>query len=62
LYELASDFHAHWQKGNNSPHLRFIIQDDRNITSARLALVAGVVNVLAAGLSLLGVDAPLEMR
>jgi arginyl-tRNA synthetase len=62
LYELASDFHAHWQKGNNSPHLRFIIQDDRNITLARLALVAGVVNVLAAGLSLLGVDAPLEMR
>jgi arginyl-tRNA synthetase len=62
LYELASDFHAHWQKGNNSPHLRFIIQDDRNITLARLALVAGVVNVLAAGLGLLGVDAPLEMR
>jgi len=62
LYELASDFHAHWQKGNNSPHLRFIIQDDRNITLARLALVAGVVNVLAAGLSLLGVNAPLEMR
>jgi arginyl-tRNA synthetase len=62
LYELASDFHAQWTRGNNSPHLRFIIQDDRNITLARLALVAGVVNVLAAGLSLLGVDAPLEMR
>jgi len=62
LYELASEFHAQWTRGNNSPHLRFIIQDDRNITSARLALVAGVVNVLAVGLSLLGVDAPLEMR
>ena len=62
LYELASDFHAQWTRGNNSPHLRFIIQDDPNITLARLALVAGVVNVLAAGLSLLGVDAPLEMR
>jgi arginyl-tRNA synthetase len=62
LYELASEFHAQWTRGNNSPHLRFIIQDDRNITLARLALVAGVVNVLAVGLSLLGVDAPLEMR
>jgi arginyl-tRNA synthetase len=62
LYELASDFHAQWTRGNNSPHLRFIIQDDPNITLARLALVAGVVNVLAVGLSLLGVDAPLEMR
>jgi arginyl-tRNA synthetase len=62
LYELASDFHAQWTRGNNSPHLRFIIQDDRNITLARLALVAGVVNVLAVGLRLLGVDAPLEMR
>ena len=62
LYELASEFHAQWTRGNNSPHLRFIIQDDRNITLARLALVAGVVNVLAVGLTLLGVDAPLEMR
>jgi arginyl-tRNA synthetase len=62
LYELASDFHAQWTRGNNSPYLRFIIQDDRNITLARLALVAGVVNVLAVGLTLLGVDAPLEMR
>ncbi len=62
LYELASDFHAQWTRGNNSPHLRFIIQDDPNITLARLALVGGVVNVLAVGLSLLGVDAPLEMR
>jgi arginyl-tRNA synthetase len=32
------------------------------MTRARLALVAGVVNVLAVGLDLLGVDAPQEMR
>ena len=43
-------------------HLRFIIQNDPNMTVARLALVDGVVNVLAAGLDLLGVDAPDEMR
>ena len=62
LYELASEFHAHWTQGNVSPHLRFIIQNDPQTTLARLALVQGIVTVLAAGLSLLGVAAPDEMR
>jgi arginyl-tRNA synthetase len=62
LYELASEFHAHWTKGKDSPHLRFIIQNDPEITMARLALVQGVVTVLASGLGLLGVGAPDEMR
>ena len=26
LYELASEFHAQWTRGQDSPHLRFIIQ------------------------------------
>jgi arginyl-tRNA synthetase len=62
LYELASEFHALWTKGKDAPHLRFIIQDDPQITVARLALVQGVVTVLASGLALLGVEAPQEMR
>ncbi len=62
LYELASEFHALWNKGNDAPHLRFIIPDDREVTLARLALVQGVVAVLASGLTLLGVEAPTEMR
>ncbi len=62
LYELASEFHALYTKGRDSPHLRFIIQNDPTMTVARLALVEGVVTVLASGLSLLGVDAPDEMR
>ena len=62
LYELASEFHAHWTRGKDLPHLRFIIQNDRQTTLARLALVQGIVTVLAAGLSLLGVGAPDEMR
>jgi arginyl-tRNA synthetase len=62
LYELASEFHAQWTKGKDSPHLRFIIQNDPEITMARLALVQGVVTVLASGLGLLGVGAPDEMR
>lgn len=62
LYELASEFHAQWTRGKDLPHLRFIIQNDPQLTAARLALVQGIVTVLASGLALLGVGAPEEMR
>jgi arginyl-tRNA synthetase len=62
LYELASEFHGHWTRGKDLPHLRFIIQNDPETTKARLALVQGIVTVLASGLALLGVEAPEEMR
>ena len=63
LYDLASAFHAQWTRGSkDSPYLRFIIQDDREITLARLALVEGIATVLSLGLGLLGVGAPIEMR
>jgi arginyl-tRNA synthetase len=62
LYDLASEFHAQWTRGKDLPHLRFIIQNDPQTTAARLALVQGIVTVLASGLALLGVGAPDEMR
>lgn len=62
LYDLASEFHSFWTRGNEMPHLRFIIQNDAEMTKARLALVQGVVSVIAAGLAILGVQAPDEMR
>jgi len=62
LFDLASEFHALWTLGNSAPHLRFIIENDREMTSSRLVLVQGVVTVLASGLALLGVGAPSEMR
>ncbi|HVV62225.1 MAG TPA: arginine--tRNA ligase [Pseudolabrys sp.] len=62
LYDLASEFHAQWTRGKDLPHLRFIIQNDPETTAARLALVQGIVTVLASGLALLGVSAPEEMR
>lgn len=62
LYDLASAFHALWTRGRDLPHLRFIINNDAEITVARLALVQGVVSVLASGLAVLGVSAPVEMR
>jgi len=62
LYDLASEFHALWTRGRDLPYLRFIINNDAEITKARLALVQGVVSVFASGLAVLGVDAPDEMR
>jgi arginyl-tRNA synthetase len=62
LYDLASEFHALWTKGRDLPYLRFIIDNDADMTKARLAMVQGVVSVLASGLGILGVHAPDEMR
>jgi arginyl-tRNA synthetase len=62
LFDLASEFHAHWNRGKDLPHLRFIRDDHAGLTGARLALVRGVEVVLASGLKLLGVTAPDEMR
>ncbi|GAB4071839.1 arginine--tRNA ligase [Ancylobacter sonchi] len=62
LYDLASGLHAQWNRGKDAPHLRFIIEDDRKSTYARLALVHAVALIIASGLAILGVDAPEEMR
>jgi arginyl-tRNA synthetase len=62
LYDLASEFHALWTRGRDLPYLRFIINNDAEITKARLAMVQGVVSVLVSGLAVLGVQAPTEMR
>ena len=62
LYDLASEFHALWTRGRDLPYLRFIINNDAEMTKARLAMVQGVVSVLASGLAVLGVHAPDEMR
>ena len=61
LYDLASAFHAHWNRGKESPQLRFINPDQRALTRARLALIRGLMIVLTNGLAILGVDAVEEM-
>jgi arginyl-tRNA synthetase len=62
LYDLASAFHAQYARGNDLTHLRFIQPQDATLTAARLALIGANVQVLAAGLAILGVLAPDEMR
>ncbi|XUY28233.1 arginine--tRNA ligase [Agrobacterium sp. rho-8.1] len=62
LYDLASSFHGHWNKGKDQPGLRFVNDKNRELSVARLGLVNAVANVLKSGLTLLGADAPDEMR
>ncbi len=62
LYDLASDFHAHWNRGKELPQLRFINPAEPDVTQARLALIHATKLVLSSGLSMLGVGAPEEMR
>jgi arginyl-tRNA synthetase len=61
LYELAGAFHGFWAKGKEDVGLRFVNAEDTKLTTARLALVDGVRQVLVNGLRILGVSAPSEL-
>ena len=62
LHDLASAFHSHWNRGKDHPGLRFVNEENRELTRARVALVVALTRVLASGLGILGVSAPEEMR
>ena len=62
LYDLASEFHGHWNRGKELPQLRFIEPSNRDLTLSRLALVHATKLVLSSGLAILGAGAPEEMR
>ncbi len=62
LYDLASQLHALWTKGRDQPELRFLIEDDRPLSLARLAMVRGVGIVVASGLGVFGIEPAEEMR
>ena len=62
LYELASEFHALWNKGNDKPSLRFVQEDDPEATAAKIALPRAVAVVISNGLGILGVTPAEEMR
>jgi len=61
LYDLASDFHALWNKGNDNESLRFL-QDDAAASAAKIALPRAVAVVISSGLGILGVTPAEEMR
>lgn len=62
LHDLASEFHGFWNKGRDDGTLRFLHENDRELSMARLALVSAVKTVIASGLAVMGVQPEEEMR
>ena len=62
LNDLASAFHASWNRGNDDPTKRYLVEDRPDVTRARLELARAVGQVLKNGLGLMGVEAAEEMR
>jgi arginyl-tRNA synthetase len=59
LQELAAAFHGYFTKYKDSEER--VISGDRDLSRARLEMVAAVRQVIANGLALLGVTAPERM-
>ena len=62
LFELASEFHGLWNKGNDDPGLRFVQEGNAATTLAKIALARATGVVISAGLGILGVTPVMEMR
>jgi arginyl-tRNA synthetase len=62
LHDLASEFHGFWNKGRDDATLRFLIEQDKDLSVARLALVKAVATVIASGLAVMGVTPVEEMH
>ena len=62
LSELAAEFHGLWNRGNDTPELRFVQEGEVATTAAKIALARGTGVVISAGLAILGVTPVTEMR
>ena len=62
LYDLAAEFHALWNRGNDDPSRRFLIENNPQLSRARLELALGIAQIIRSGLALMGVAATEEMR
>lgn len=62
LGDLAGAFHALWNAGKENVALRFIQEDNRDLTLARLALIRATAITLASGLDVIGVTPQDELR
>ena len=61
LYDLAAEFHAWWNMGNDDPSRRFILPDNVPLTRARLSLADAIGQVIRNGLNIMGVEAVQEL-
>jgi arginyl-tRNA synthetase len=62
LYDLAAEFHALWNRGNDDPARRFLVENNPQLSRSRLELALGMAQIIRSGLGLMGVTATEEMR
>src|SRR3954447_16528717 len=62
LYDLAAEFHALWNRGNDDPERRFLLENNPQLSRARLELALGIAQIIKSGLDLMGIAATEEMR
>jgi len=62
LYDLAAEFHALWNRGNDDPSRRFLVENNPQLSRSRLELAMGIAQIIRSGLDLMGVAATEEMR
>ena len=62
LYDLAAEFHSLWNRGNDDPQRRFLLENNPQLSRARLELASGIAQIIRSGLDLMGVAATEEMR
>ena len=62
LYDLAAALHALWNRGNDDPERRFLLENNPQLSRARLELARGIGQIIKNGLGLMGVEAAEEMR
>jgi arginyl-tRNA synthetase len=62
LNDLAASLHALWNRGNDDPSRRFLIEDKPELTRARLELAGAIGQIIRNGLGIMGVAAAEEMQ
>ncbi|HMT44882.1 MAG TPA: arginine--tRNA ligase [Chakrabartia sp.] len=61
LYDLAAAFHAFWNVGNDRVDRRILVVNNEELTISRLYLADAIRQVIANGLSIMGVQPVQEM-
>jgi arginyl-tRNA synthetase len=56
MHKLASKLHNLWTLGKGDPKLRFIIESEKELSFARLALVKSISHILFSGFKILGIE------
>jgi arginyl-tRNA synthetase len=62
LQDVASALHGLWNMGREDATLKFLIEDNRELSMAHIALISAVKTVIASALNVIGVDPLDELR